>query len=129
MDNGIHYELLEPADWPQFEAIHNSQNWFVPDPSLCIVAVAKDGEGRVVASLPLQLHLHAEPAYVAPEYRGKIDLLNLVDVLKANMNSIVSSQSLVGRGFMVVATHPAIEQVAQQAGMRPIEGRLFLGEV
>ena len=129
MNNGIRYELLEATDWPQFEAIHQGQNWFVPDPALCIVAVAKDGEGRVVASLPLQLHLHAEPAYVAPEYRGKIDLLNLVEVLKANMNNIVSSQSLVGRGFMVVATHPAIEQVAQQAGMRLIEGRLFIGEV
>lgn len=129
MNNGIHYQLLEPGDWAQFEGIHRSQNWFVPDPGLCIVAVAKDGEGRVVASLPLQLHLHAEPAYVAPEYRGKVDLLNLVEVLKANMNSIVSTQSMVGRGFLIVATHPAIEKVALEAGMRPVEGRVFIGEV
>ena len=129
MNNGIHYQLLDAADWPQFEAIHRSQDWFVPDPAFCIVAVAKAGEGRVVASLPLQLHLHAEPAFVAPEYRGKVDLLKLVEVLKANMNEIVSAQSMVGRGFMVVATHPAIEKVAQEAGMRPIEGRIFVGEL
>lgn len=125
----LKYEMLPKDQWEKLIPIFEEQGWFFPHPGLAEASVVHDENGNIVAFLCLQLVAHAEPMWVAPEWRGKVDFIEMVKVLGGWVQKSMGENPLVGKGFLILATNPAIEKVARMAGLTEVPGKVFKGEL
>ena len=64
---------LPPNEWGRLAGHPAFNGMPLPDPAAAVILVAEDGDQIVgVHVTQLQLHLHAEPLWVAPERRGSL---------------------------------------------------------
>ncbi len=124
----LKYEMLPKDQWEKLIPIFEEQGWYLPHPALAEAAVAYDENGNIVGVLPLQLVAHAEPGWVGEQWRGKVDMLNLVEKLRDWVRANIGENPLIGKGFVIVATNPAVERIARLAGLTEVEGKVFKGE-
>ncbi len=122
------YEMLPKEQWEKLIPIFEEQGWYLPHPALAEASVVHDENGNIVGMFQLQLVSHAGPMWVSPEWRGKVDLLNMVEVLKAWLQENKGENPLIGKGIIILATNAVIEKVARDAGMIEVEAKVFKGE-
>lgn len=112
--DGLKIKLAESrGEWAQIEFLFEQWGEPAPDPQRAFVAIALDAGGRVVALQVMQFVLHAEPLWVAPEWRGKFNVLRLLKALEHHLQSILP----FGFTYHIMATRRNIERLATLAGM------------
>lgn len=102
-----------PEEWAQIEYLFEQWGEQTPDPKRAFVAISLDPDDRVVALQVMQFVLHAEPLWVAPEWRGKFNVLGLLATLERHLVKLLPS----GFTYHVMATRRNIERLASLAGM------------
>lgn len=113
---GLRIKLAETSpEWAQIKFLFDQWGEAIPDSRRAVVAIALDAEDRVIALQVMQFVLHAEPLWVAPEWRGKFNVLRLVRRLEEHLSSI-----LPGFSYFILATRRNVEKLAALAGMQII---------
>lgn len=110
----LRLKLAETSgEWAQIGYLFDQWGEQTPDPQRAFVAIALDPDDRIVALQVMQFVLHAEPLWVAPEWRGKFNVLGLLAALEHHLITILPS----GFTYHVMATRRNIERLATLAGM------------
>lgn len=117
----LHYRLLPPDEWAALAPIFRELGGRLP-PEGSSIAVAEDGS-QIVAFLVLQFVPHAEPLWIAPDYRGKASWRRLLGLAETQM------QSNGGGAYYVFAPTPRIAQIARVAGLTALPWTVFQKEV
>src|SRR6266478_2761085 len=105
------YRKLPAEEWGRLKPLFEFLDAFLPDSIAAQAAVVETSTGSIVGLQMCQLVAHAEPHWQAPEYRGRIDFLRLYNLVEPKD----VSKALCAPGLMVVATTPAVEQMAELA--------------
>ncbi len=115
-NDGLKIKLAETEqEWAQIGLLFQQWGEETPDPRRAFVAIAVDAGGRLIALQVMQFVLHAEPLWVAPEWRGKFNVLRLVRRLEEHLRSILPEFS-----YYIMATRRNVEKLATLAGMHVI---------
>jgi len=115
------YRKLPPAEWGRLKPLFEFLDAFLPDSCAATASIVENRAGSIVGFQMVQLVSHAEPTWQAPEYRGRIDFLRLYKLIEpADV-----SKALIAPGFMVVASTPAVERMAELAGYTRLPGTVW----
>lgn len=68
----MEYRFLAPEEYEQLRSIFEENDGDLPSPELSAIYAAFEGE-RLVGFQVLQYVPHAEPRWVDPEYRGRVN--------------------------------------------------------
>lgn len=119
----MEWKILPPDEWPRIKAelpespLANLERY---DQLEGLVIVAEH-EGKLVGHWPLLLTWHAEPLYLAPEYRKSGPALkHLLDGLFATME--VSDI----RSAVVIIEDPELQAAAARLGFQHVPGTLYI---
>ncbi len=124
-DEKLIYRKLPKEEWGRLKPIFEFLDAFLPDSIAATASVVENRAGGIVGLQMVQLVAHAEPHWQAPEYRGRIDFLRLYNLIEpADV-----SKALCAPGLMVVATTPAVEQMAKLAGYTALPGTVWVKDL
>jgi hypothetical protein len=112
------YRKLPPSEWGRLKPLFQFLDAFLPDSIAATASVVENRAGSIVGFQMVQLISHAEPHWEAPEYRGHINFLRLYKLVEPKD----VSKALIAPGFMVIATTPAVERMAELAGYTRLPG-------
>jgi hypothetical protein len=106
-------------EWDRIEAILAARGWASLNRELSRIRVAEE-DGQLVAFFVLQLYPHAEPMFIIPSKRGTGLAEELADDMLAYLVEVKA------RGWMVIASNPAIEKLAEERGMVRLEFPVYM---
>lgn len=90
------------------------------DSTTLICRIAKNEQGRIIGFYPLQLFPHAEPLWVASDYRGS----GVAEQLAEDMRKFL--QDAKCRGFMVVADSVHAQKMCESFGMERVQSPVYV---
>lgn len=118
----LKYGILEVEDWNKLAPIFEAQGAQLPDPAVATCAVATDEEksGKIVAFHMLQVAYHAEPMWIDPEYRARVNYQTLLGQLE----QLFFIQQSTGEYYAFCPT-PEIEAMAIAAGLKDTGWKVY----
>lgn len=119
------YRKLPAEEWGRLKPLFEFLDAFLPDSIAAEAAVVENSTGSIVGFQMMQLIAHAEPAWQAPEYRGRIDFLRLYNLVEPKD----TSKALCAPGLMVIATNATVERMAELAGYKPLPGTVWVKDL
>lgn len=117
---GITYRWLtgpEACEWLNDTIL--ARGWAELNPNTAMALCAFDGP-KIVGFYVIQLFPHAEPMFVAPEFRGT----GLADELADQMQKYL--QEVRVRGCMIVADNPVVARMCEKRGMKRVTSPVYL---
>lgn len=117
----ISYHLLDPSEWGRLVPIFDEQEWSLPLPTAAMASVA-ELDGEIIFVAILQAIPHAEPMWIKPELRGKVDWKRGVRLLEEQIG-VDGPQPF--DGIVIIAENARVESMARKMGFEPVEGKVF----
>lgn len=105
----MEYRLLTPEEVLTLAPVFASYGVDTPSPELSAVAGAIEG-GVIVGFHVLQLVPHAEPIWISPEHRGKVDWRKLNEQLEAPFAAVQAGE------FYTFSDSPRVAAMLKKVG-------------
>jgi len=112
----ITYRWLEPQEVESLRAIFDVNGGELPDPKLSAIYGALNDEGKVVGFHVVQLVPHAEPMYVEPEYRAKVNWREFQRGVESVMQGVE---------YYIFPSDDRVAKLCKRGGMEEVPMRAF----
>jgi hypothetical protein len=114
--------MLTPEEFQDLEPVFAQYGLTPPSPAYAVVAGAFTSEGQCVGFQCLQLFPHAEPLWIADDYRDEVSCHKLFDLLE---EPFLEAQA---GAMYVFVDNEKMDQIAQSVGFKPTAYKILIKE-
>ena len=117
MKKKVTYRFLEPQEFPLLAEVFAEYGGTIPDPNLSAINAAIVDD-KIVGFHVLQLIPHAEPIWIAKDYRGYVSWRTL----QAGIESVFQGAGT----YYSFSDRPEIEKLCKKAGMIEVPMKVWV---